>query len=382
MELTIISVKGFRDYLEVFNRALLTSKEPNCRKPITADVIHVGEEATRLNPVAETAEIQRMVDSHNLALRTNGANITKSPYGRLKIKKVIFYTGYMLSNEVSARLIQNIAVPLIPPNLADAGDIKFMANSILITPRSTPRHILAKVGGMGKTVRWRVTGVGVFENKLWAARVTPVPESERIHTDNPEPVIVLALRKGARPVDAGRIRHWEPVSNDNGAFVFDATVGEKITLRVEEEHLDGERGFSHSFKGNSNKRRFPADSRDDADVVSAPRDNYDMSKNRHEGPEPSMGRHQNYNRNIPDGGSRYHPDENSRRGGGHPGYRGNRGRGGRGGRGGGRGRGRGAHGGRDGQASWYKSWDDHAPGGYDGPGERGPATGGNPVMNY
>ncbi|PGH19302.1 hypothetical protein AJ80_04055 [Polytolypa hystricis UAMH7299] len=387
--------KGFREYFERFNRSLRAATPPPPRKPIVAEVIQVTEASTFLSPVTEAAEIQRMINSHNAILSGPSGNITKSPYGRLRVKRTIFYTGYILSNADSSRLINHLLSPMLPSGAADAADIKVMANNVLITPRPAPRSILDKVGGIGKTVKWRVTGTAAFDNRIWAARVAPIPDSETIHTDNPEPIIVLALRKGTRPADAGRIRDWKPVAPDD-MLVFDAVVGQKMLLRVEEEHPE-EGEWESLFMNKNNKRRAPPPQQQHIpreDEAPYNRDdhntgrNYYQSANQEHGSSNRGGYTQGYQ-----GSNRYHGDDGPRRGGGQSSYRGSRGRGGRGGRGGsserggrGRGRGRGRGGGEAHHPS-YRSLDDysHGPGsggGYDGPDDRGSGGATGPVMNY
>ncbi|WEW60132.1 hypothetical protein PRK78_005617 [Emydomyces testavorans] len=376
-------VKGFRDFFEQFNLQFLPPNSHPVRKSITAEVIHVAEGTKYLSPVAETAEVQRMINSHNAIVMASPGKITKSPYGRLRIDRLTFYTGYMLSNTDSERLIKYLVLPVLPSGLLESGDVRLMANAILITARVASKGLLDRVGGIGKTVRWRVTDTAVFENKIWAARVAPISDSETIYTDNPDPVIVLALRKGARPIDVGRIRRWNPVSEEN-ALVFDAVVGEKIVLRVGEEPSDN--GDPDGPNGSrSAKRRQKYDTRDVEDISWHPREN-----NREIG-RPRGGHHDyfrsRYDRHPGDDRPpRHHYDDDSRRGPPPSSYRGGgRGRSGRGGRGGGRGRGR-ASGGREGGSyAGYRSFDDYPPGrpGYDAAsGDRGGPGSGNPVMNY
>ncbi|KAJ9218593.1 hypothetical protein DTO027B5_8310 [Paecilomyces variotii] len=373
-------VRAFREYFEKLNRSLLSTQPSAPRKPIVAEVIQVAEGCTFLAPVTETAEVQRMINAHNISFKDSGLNKTRSPYGRLQIKRTVFYTGYLISNADSSRLISQLLHPLLPPGLADSNDLKYMANNILITPRPAPKSILDKVGGMGKKLSWQVTGTAVFENKLWAARVTPVPETEKYYTENPVPVIVLAVRKGARPIDAGKIQNWHPVPAEK-AFVFDTVVGEKVVLRVEEEDPD-EGEWESQFMNKSHKRRHQQDYRDE-DVVYPP--SKDNQTNSYNNPYEALsyGRHHHHHHQHQRHGH-FH-DDGARRGGGH--FRGGRGRGG-GGRGkgsnsgrggGGRGRGRGRDGG--GPPPGYKSLDDY--GGYDGGYEdRNGGGGGVPVMNY
>ncbi|KZF21835.1 hypothetical protein L228DRAFT_248589 [Xylona heveae TC161] len=245
-------VKGFRDFFTNFNTALLSMNRPINRKPITAEVIHVAEAAATLSPVVEAAEVQRMINAHNRARRNGVDNVN----GFLKIKRTVFYTGYLVSTDTSEDLLTLVNLPLHAPD----SDIKYLANNILITPRPCPRSILDKVGGLGKKLRWQVTGTAVFENKIWAARVQPVPENEKIYTENPVPMVVLAHRRGARPIDAGRIQNWQPVAPEK-QFMFDSVVGEKVLLRVEEANpAEGE--WESLFPTKNFKRRHPQEESD------------------------------------------------------------------------------------------------------------------------
>lgn len=337
---------------------------PLSRSPITAEVIQVAEGCLYLPPVTEAAEVQRMINAHNRSLRDPARNETRSPYGRLKIKRTVFYTGYLLSNAESNLLISEVLNPLLSPALAESNDLKYMANCILITPRPATPHILDKVGGMGKKISWKVTGTACYENRVWAARLSPVPETEIYFTENPHPVVVLAVRKGARPVDASRIQKWNPVPS-NQAITFETVVGEKVVLRVEEASAyEGDLSMNKS-----QKRRHQQERDEDILYPQSTRQGYD------DNPPRSSHYHPRYE----DRDSRPYHDDPPRRGS----YRG-RGRGNGRGRGystrGGRGRGRA----RDTGPPGYKSLDDHA--GYEGRHEerRGPGGGGAgaPVMNY
>jgi hypothetical protein len=349
-------VKGFRDFFEQLNQRF-HAESPLSRDPITAEIVQVAEGCMYLTPVTEAAEVQRMINYHNHSVRDLARNVTRSPYGRLGIKRTIFYTGYLISNTDSSRLISQILNPLLPTGLAESNDLKCMANCILITPRPAPRYILDKAGGIGKRLNWQITDTAVFENRIWAARLAPVPDTEKYYTDNPCPLVVLAVRKGARPSDAARIQNWQPVPDDR-ALTIETVVGEKVVLRVEEEY--GDRGDRNGqFMNKSNKRRFQQER--DEDILYPSRNGYDDPPGR-----PSY-----FNPRF--GDSRHFHDEAPRRGS----YRG---------RGRGRGRGyssRGARGrgrGRDHGPPSYRSLDDHS--GFEGgPDERHGADGGA-LMNY
>ncbi|KAJ5766945.1 uncharacterized protein N7511_004561 [Penicillium nucicola] len=349
-------VKAFRDYFEEMNKKLqIGASSSTTRAPILAEVIQVTEGCTYLDPVAETAEVQRMINSHNLALREPSLSTKNIRNGRLSIKRVVFYTGYLLSQEDSNRMTENLLVPALPPGLADSNDLKYMANSILITPRPAPRSILDKVGGMGKNIKWKVTGTGTFENKIWAARVAPVSATEPVYSDNPLPIVVLAVRKGSRLVDAGRIQNWHPVPADQ-AMVFDTVVGEKVVLKIETE--------GQYTMNKSHKRRFQ--DRDDSGVAQTTHHaSYDGASSY------SRGGHNSNQR----GGGQY-SDESPRRGAYRGRARGNtRGRANRGSRG--RGRGRGDH-----AAYHYKSLDDYGGASHGDGGGHGGAGRGAYAMDY
>lgn len=359
--LTLYSVKAFREFFENANLEYLSAGSP--RKPIKSEVVHVVEKTKYLDPVVEVAEVQKMINSHNSRYHDPALNVTKSPYGRLQIKRQVFFTGYLLSHADSTRLIST----LLPTSVTDTTDLKYMANNVMISPRPATQAVLDKVGGMGKKLRWRVTGIAVYDRSVWAARVQPVDETEQICTVDTTPIIVLAVRKGARPIDASRIQTWQPVS-ESQAIEFDSVVGEKVLLRIEEESPGEGGGWSGRLTNNhrTQKRRFHPDTPGE-DLVNPARDSRDHQANNHHpqssarAPSPNdQGRYfRNSNNN----------DHSPRRGGGGSGGRGDghsgggrgRGSGPRRGRGGPpsggsfRGRGRGGGGGRG-----YRFLDDHA----------------------
>lgn len=421
-------VKNFRDYFEKLNKSLLShpiDQPPPPRKPITVDVIQVAELNSYLDPVVETSTIQAIINKHNTTIKEGLPNLTRSPHGRMKITSSYIYFGYLINPTDSARLIS--LANINPSSLIDSSEIRLMANSILIAPRPPNRQLLDKVGGKGKKLKWQVAGTAVFENKIWAARVVPIPEAEKYYTNDPVPVVVLAVRKGARPIDAGRIQNWQPVPPEK-AFIFESVAGDKQILRIESEDSGDERynrGNGNNNGGYGRKRKFgsenagylggkdtsayvprPDDRERDRDMIMRDRDDGTWIP-QDRGPGYSNGNNgrrggQYNNQNDNNEGRRYF---SSNRGGGG----GNNNQGGRNGGGGGRGGGRpanntsnrrndysgnnesrrdrdrgggGGRGGRSGNRGGggggppgYRSLDDYGPGpgpgGYDGLGEYG-----------
>ena len=376
-------MKQFREYFEKLNKMLSADTPSPSRKPILAEVIHVAEGSTFLTPVTEVAEVQKMINAHNISCGDPVLNVTKSTYGRLQIQRIVHYTGYLISNTDSSRLINQFLNPHLPSGLVDSHELKYMANNVLIAPRTARKSILDKAGGLGKKLSWRVTGTADFENKLWAVRVAPVPESEKYYTDTPVPVIVLAARRNARPVSVGKIQNWLPVAPER-SFVFETVVGEKAVLRVGEE--DPDEGEWESQFSSKQKRRRQHETRDE-DITYSLKDSRDPGYYQN-GQEPSQGRqHQHLQRHTGDSNRNIH-DDTSRRGASN--FRGGRGRGSSGGRGkggalprggggggGGRIRGRGG-----GHPPGYRSLDDYGVGYKDGGEDKGGPSGGGPVMNY
>ncbi|KAK3061066.1 hypothetical protein LTS18_007099 [Coniosporium uncinatum] len=273
----------------------------------------------------------------------------------------------------------------LPPNTPD-GEVKFLANSIVISPRTADHHILQKVGGIGKIVRWKVVGIAAFENRVWAAKVEPIPANERIWTETSTPMVTLAHRRGARPMDASRIQNWQPVA-DADAIEFDTTVNEKVLLKIEEERRERNPTPGYQNGNRGPKRLHPRQDEGDDYISLGGEENQ---------PPQGYGRPQNsgfQSRRINEsrgGGSQGISVNHNRsrrhdgRGGQGQGHRGG-GRGGDGGRGrgsfrgggggGGRGRGRGG-----GNQSSYRSLDDMGGGGYQGSG--GGGFGGDGAYDY
>lgn len=240
-------VSGFRNFFTDYNKRQEGYGGKKTRGPITAEVIHVAEISTNLDPVVEVAEIQHLINSHNAMLRQKTSPKGRRGQGPLVIKKTVFFTSYQVGKEDSKKLLSL-------SNFPHGNDLKVHANNIMICPRPCPQSILEKVGGMGATMKWKVTGTGCFENSIWAASVEPVPPAAKYHTDNPSPLVVLAIRKGARPMDAGKIQNWQPVPPEK-AYILETTVGEKVLLRIEPED-PSENAYESLFaKANKSSKR-------------------------------------------------------------------------------------------------------------------------------
>ncbi|KAL9615551.1 MAG: hypothetical protein Q9167_000064 [Letrouitia subvulpina] len=237
-------VRALREHLERLNKELLASDATTLRKPVIAEVIQVADMVTTLDPVIETAEIQRMIHTHNTSLSNGG----QSQSGLCAIRRHVFYTGYLIGPVDTLKLLD--LVPL--PQGISEHEVKFLANSILITAGPFTPHIRDKVGGIGHKQAWQVIGLGAYEGRVFAARVVPVPADAPYHTDNPVPLVVLALLKGGHPAAASHIQNWQPVSSDK-QFVFQTEVEEKIQLQIE-RNADG-RGYIERKSNNKFAKR-------------------------------------------------------------------------------------------------------------------------------
>ena len=305
-------VQKFRTFFQNYNKKQQGIGGVPTRGPITAEVIQVADGATLLDPVTEAAAVQRIINDHNAEVDKGNAK------KRLIIKKTLFYTGYLVKAVDTKKLL---TLAQIPTNMPDS-DLKFMANNILITPRPCPDSILEKVGGLGSKTTWQVTGTAVFENKIWAASVAPIPADKKYYTENSSPFVILALRKGVKPIDAGKIQNWQPVPPEK-AFVFETTVGEKVLLRIEDE-IQNETEYESLFPNKALKRKHGQD--DDTPNSRQTSGSYNAGQTR--------GGHQNQNQNQNARGGRGGRSNGNQRGGNGRGGRGNN-------NGGGRGRGRG-----------------------------------------
>ncbi|KAJ9646773.1 hypothetical protein H2204_000465 [Knufia peltigerae] len=261
--------KGFREYFERLNKSLLShpaDQPPPLRKPIIADVVHVCELKSTLNPETEINVVQRAIDRHNHAVTNGGPNPTRSVRKHLTITEQFSYFGYLINQTDSARLITLITG--LPTALIDSGEVRLLASSILIAPYVPQRSLVKKVGGRGKKVTWQVTGFTKYEDRIWAARVAPVSETQII-TQDPIPLVVLAIRKGSRQIDAAKIQQWESVAPEK-AFMFETTVGDKVMLKIEDDFVRSKGGRRHENNDGGHKRKHV----NDADSDYAPQNSY------------------------------------------------------------------------------------------------------------
>lgn len=387
-------VKAFREYFERLNKSLLShpaDQPPPPRKPITTEVIHVCELRSALNPDTEIEIMQKAISRHNHTISTGGPNPTKSTNKRLKIAEHFSYFGYLINQTDSARLI---TLCNTSPHLIDSGEVRLLASSILIVPYYPRKDILDKVGDRGKRVTWQVTGIAKYEDRIWAARVVPVSETQ-IYTQDPTPLVVLAIRKGSRQVDAARIQNWQPVAPEK-SFMFETTVGDKVMLKIEDADSPGfaprgsrrGHGAFDSFP-DSNKRKYAQDESDSRHKETHGRaagDHDDGNRVAKERPgggggkfaqRNHMSKSQFNNRNNAHGmGTRSSTQGANAK----PGQRGGSSNAGGGPRGRNAGGGGGGGGGNRGPAG-YKSLDDQRPGNFDGANDSKTAPG-EMVMNY
>lgn len=250
-------VKGFRDFMEKFNKSfaaeLPDTNNSERTSPCAVDVIHVCELKSSLDPQAEVMAVQNAINRHNIALKTGGPNPTRAAHKFYRINEQFQYFGYLINQSDSARLI---TLCNAHAHLIDSGEVKYLASSILIAPYYPRKDLLEKVGGRGNKVTWQVNGVARFEDRIWAARVTPISDKP-VHTQDDVPMVILAIRKGSRQIDANRIKNWLPPSVEK-QFVFETVVDNKIMLKVEEidesslDHNSGRRNHHNSY----NKRKF------------------------------------------------------------------------------------------------------------------------------
>ena len=185
------------------------------------------DQSTTLDPVIETAEIQRLINVHNMQI--------PPPARNLEIKKNVSYTGYIISNTDIPRLLSLVNNAPGMPN----GNIKFLANNILISYGPAKQTLLQKIGGIGQKQDWQVTGFGVYQNSIWAAKVAPIPPVSIVHTDANVPLVILAQKSGTPLSHANRISQWQPVPPDK-SYIIQTTVNEKVQLRVEYESDESE----------------------------------------------------------------------------------------------------------------------------------------------
>ena len=209
--------------------------------------------STTLDPLTETVQVQKMIQSHNLAVSSGAAPAGSKPWC---LKRNILYSGYLIDPADSDKLlnIANLDAPTIQEE-----SLRTMANCVLITSRPLNGPLREKVGGLGAKLKWRVVALGVYNQKVWAARVEPVPLTAPFAVEGDVPCVVLARKFDARPFDATRIETWSPIPPDK-QIEFDTVVGEKVLLRVEEGKLQKpQRSDTNRPQQPGQKRPLPAE---------------------------------------------------------------------------------------------------------------------------
>lgn len=315
-------VTQFQNFFSDFNRDLMGPNPRSQRRTIACDVIEIVTKATSLDPVAEIAEVQRMINDHNTVYKSGNAPPRTSP---LQLEKKTLNAGYLVKPSDVERL-----AALMPAIARSNPNVRVLANSIRISIGAPTPQVLQSAGGIGKRVRFRVTGLGVLENRIWAASVEPVPSNEKIQVLDRPPAVVLGMHQKSNFKELTHIQQWTPIPAAQ-AIEFETTVGEKVNVSIVSENR------AYNRVGQNNRKR--------------PYDNegtqQDFTGMGNSGPAPqgsnkrgnSSANYRGGNQNR--GRGRDRRDEGGRGGRGRGGHQrggggnGNYGRGGRGGRGGG-----------------------------------------------
>ena len=226
-------MKAFKSFLTSLNKTMLESDDSSERRTISFDVLQVAENATTLDPTTEIAEVQRILNEHNLLVREGKALPGVKP---LRIRRSILYTGHLVPADVSKKLHGLVRLPPQYPS----DEIKYLANNItssLKSQRSVNDGNIAQSGTFGKTIKWRIKSIGQFEDMVWAASVEPISESMSGETEAGTSQLILAIRRGVRPNEVNRIKDWETLPYSK-QIEFETMMGEKAVLQIEEEQAE------------------------------------------------------------------------------------------------------------------------------------------------
>lgn len=218
--------RKFRDHFAEVNRDIDKMQTPVSRGSISAEVIEVQSISTHLDEISEVTEILRLVNENNRAIADGTAPTAARP---LQIKRTVAYTAYIvMSSDDRARLRSLVRLP-------QRRGIKQHANFILIQPGVASGPLRSFIGELGATVRFKITGIGHWNNQVWAARVDHLPSSHGVYMQSDVPKIVLATKANASLANAEKITNWEK----DGPWMnveFDTTVGERLILELATEY--------------------------------------------------------------------------------------------------------------------------------------------------
>ncbi|KAE9984806.1 hypothetical protein EG328_008207 [Venturia inaequalis] len=315
-------VQQFQDFFSDFNRDLMGPNPRSQRRTIACDVIEIATKAAFLDPVVEIAEVQKMINDHNIVYKSGNAPSRTSP---LQLESKTLSASYLVKSSDVDRL-----AALMPAIARNNPSVRILANNIRITLGAPSPQILQSVGGIGKRVRFRVTGLGVFDNRIWAASVEPVPSNEKFQVLDRPPAIVLGMHQKSSFRELNQIQQWTPIPAAQ-AIEFETTVGEKVSVSIVSEN------HAYNRVGQNNRKRPYDNDGTQQDFTGMGNSGLAPQGSNKRGNVPANYRGGNQNR----GRGRDRRDEGGRGGRGRGGHQrggggnGNYGRGGRGGRGGG-----------------------------------------------
>lgn len=249
---------AFEDYLKNWRRLKETTTEEEQSDGIKRQTLELEEQNDNIGLKAFKVHFVEMPFIHldeeveESLVRTmldelNSIDMADEP-DQWVMQKKVFSLGYEVQPQDFEKLFDTYFSLITDDKLANRDEWRTIRQpSVFIYFNSQPR-ILHKVGGVGKQVEFEVTRFAVSE-KVFALSLAPIASFHEITSNsgatalahdsrtrfwskNDVPVLVLATRKGGKPVDANYLKNWTtvPPSVENRRFRARVALKQEISM--------------------------------------------------------------------------------------------------------------------------------------------------------
>ena len=213
-------VHQFRSFLDDVARKFSLDYPP---RTFQSKVVKVPQVEGSLDPAAEAAEVQRMINEHNAAIVAGTAGEAAYPMTLTKIVLLVFFSIHPSDYKH--------LLGLLPPGVKPPAQSN---GRIVVATGAIPNDEIAELGGVGKDTLFRATEIGSIDGDITAIRVQPVDGTFRFRprATTKYPTVVLSLRRDLRPTAVKDIKNWVSLPIDK-QLEFRATLREQYRLDIQ-----------------------------------------------------------------------------------------------------------------------------------------------------
>jgi hypothetical protein len=218
-------VQQFSSFLDNVAREFSLDYPP---RKFQSNVVKVPPAESSLDPGAEAAQVQRMINEHNAAIVAGTADEAAYP---MTLTKIVYMVFFSIKPSDYKHLLG-----LLPPGVKSQAQY---SGRIVVATSSIRDDEMAELGGVGNDTLFRATEIGSIDGDITAIRVQQIDASVKVRprVGGKYPTVILSMRRDLRPTAIKDIKNWTSLPVDK-QLQFRATLREHYRLNIQRQQAN------------------------------------------------------------------------------------------------------------------------------------------------